>query len=165
MRYAWLLVALFLAACAAEDRAANGTAERAPGLTGLYSGSNGGGKKPAANGDRLCLRGEAVNPEGARFAFVTLGEAIERGRAACSGLGKARRVDDTLAVTMTGDGDCSFSARIVDERILFPAEVPEGCSYYCSEAASLAGQEFALSEAGEEAARRAVDLVGDPLCP
>lgn len=159
------MAALLLGACASEETGTDRSPEREPGLAGLYSASVGEGEDAAVRGDRLCFSGAASEPEGASFAFVTLGGTLERGRAACSGLGRARREENALTLTLAGEGDCSFTARIADERIRFPSKVPEGCSYYCSEAASLAGQEFALIEAGEEAARRALDLVGDPLCP
>jgi hypothetical protein len=165
MTHVPLLAALVLAACDGKEREMGHARYREPAIPELYSGSGRDGPEAMANSDRLCLRGVAEGPDEVRFALVTLGDALERGRAACSGLGRAKRTRDALTLTMAGDGDCTFTARIADERIRFPEQVPEGCSYYCSEEASLAGQAFALSEAGDDAARRAVDLVGDPLCP
>jgi hypothetical protein len=157
------ILCLFLVAGCGSDAPADPEGERDAGFTGLYeSSAQAGAAGGQAGGDRLCLVGAQ---DDARVAFVTLGGALEGGRAACSGLGTARREGDALVLTLAGDGDCSFSAAMENGRIAFPAEVPEGCAYYCSEEASLAGRQFALAEAGRAAARRARDLVGDPLCP
>jgi len=168
-----LFCRLLVAACAAEP-SDEPEKERDPGLSGLYEGIA-EAPEGAGAGDRLCLVGGEGEGEGegkgesearqARLAFVTLGGAITPGRAACSGLGTARREGGPLVVTLAGDGDCSFTAAIEDDRIAFPAEVPAGCAYYWSAQASLAGRDFVLVEAGRAAARRARDLVGDPLCP
>ena len=156
MRRALVFLLPFLAACGGADggRDVSEPEEgRSRGLEGHYQGS-----EKTRPGDRLCMIEEGDNA--ARFAFVTLGE----GRAACSGLGRAQRSADTLTLTLEGDGECEFEARIEAGRITFPQSVPDGCAYYCSEAASLASRIFDKSAGGLDAARSPRDLVGDPLC-
>ncbi len=65
---------------------------------------------------------------------------------------------------MAGDVDCAIDAEMEGTRVTFPATVPDGCSYYCSPAATLAGKAFEKTGDTAEDALRASDLVGNPLC-
>lgn len=149
-----LILLPLLAACNPGEGSSERAAQSGPsGLAGLYEGA-----ATDEEGNRLCMtsRGERQ----ARFAFVSLGE----GRAACSGSGMAMREGEALRLVLAGDGECEIAARMEDGRIALPAQVPEGCEYYCSDDANLAALEFERVDGGMEAARRARDLVGDQLC-
>lgn len=139
-----------LAACGGlEDGSDVGTRD----LTGLYLGE-GKGKQQ----DRICM---VTAPSGAvRFGIVTM----ERDRAACSGIGRVKRQGAEVTLIMGGDEDCAIRATIEGVRIKFPASISDSCTYYCSAGATLAGKRFEKTEDTAEAALRAADLVGDPLC-
>ena len=115
-------------------------------LTGLYRNET---------GDRLCL----VEHEEDRgtLGFVTAGDPP----AACSGAGAALRDGQTLRISLTGDEECGFEAKLIDGRLTFPQSLPQSCAYYCSPTASFAGR--SMTKAGDDASE-ARDLVGDPLC-
>jgi len=121
------------------------------GLAGLWEGG------PAARPNQLCLA-----PKGDSVQFgVTIWGA---GQASCSGAGIARRDGDRLTLTMTGDSSCVIDARLEGGRIVLPADLPQGCAYYCAQQARLAGAAFVQKAAGAAAAASAKDLAGDPLC-
>lgn len=117
-------------------------------LAGYYRG---------AGGSRLCVteRGRERH-----FAFVT---ATRNGN--CSGSGTmTRQRNGRIAVRLSGESRCAFSAGVDDKGISFPAAVPSGCAYYCGTKASLAGVRFDLAERGNTATAQARDLVDEPLC-
>ena len=72
----------------------------------------------------------------------------------------------TLRLTMNGDSPCAIEARIEGGRVTFPASLPASCSYYCAPgaAAGAGGMSFGKTGGTEAEARRARDIVGDPLC-
>jgi hypothetical protein len=65
---------------------------------------------------------------------------------------------------MSGDEPCTIEARIEGTRVAFPPSLPAGCAYYCSRGARFAGAAFDKTGGTAEDARRAQDLIGDPLC-
>ncbi len=156
-----MLLIIALAGCSGGEGGANGSGTARSGgsgpaqtatLTGLYESGDG----PRRN--QMCI----VDREGGRttFGLVTWGEGDRN----CSGSGLARREGDRLRLQMEGDEACVIDARLDGGRVALPATLPQGCAYYCGPSAALAGVRFEKT-AGEEAdARRAVDLVGDPLC-
>lgn len=95
-----------------------------------------------------------------RFALVFRAE-VDR---SCSGGGTLRRVDGGLRFTMAGESDCAFDATLDGRTITVAENVPAGCAYYCTAGTSLQGARFTLVAASVEDARRARDLVGEPLC-
>ena len=121
-------------------------------LTGLYET---GGTAPS----QICVTEQG---RAARFGLV-----IRRnGRPGCSGAGIAVRRGASLRLTMDGDSPCAIEARLDGGRVTFPASLPAGCSYYCApgSAAGADGITFEKTGGTREDARRARDIVGDPLC-
>ncbi|HWT12632.1 MAG TPA: hypothetical protein VN231_07755 [Allosphingosinicella sp.] len=157
-------IALLLAGCGTgagtgnSDGAGNGADEavraavQTATLTGLYEGGAG----PRRN--QLCIVDRAAGD--ARFGLVLWG----RSDSSCSGAGAAVREGALLRLAMEGDGSCEVAAAIEGGRVVFPAVVPAGCSYYCGGGATLAGAAFDKVGGTAEDALRASDLVGDPLC-
>jgi hypothetical protein len=154
-----LLMLLALSACRDGESAGNESAGRSKAppvqtasLTGLYEGG------AAQRRNQMCI----VERDGAAasFGFVTWAERDQN----CSGDGEAVRQGNVLRLTMTGDEQCVIEARIDGTRVTLPGQLPEGCGYYCGRGATLAGASFDKVGGTLEDARRAVDLVGDPLC-
>ncbi len=157
-----LLVALAIAAGSCgrgNEQAANGAVPAAPAepvqtatLTGLYESGEG----PRRN--QMCV----IEREGqrTRFGIVTWG----RGDYNCSGSGTATREGDRLRLAMDGSEACVIEARLSGRQVSLPASLPQGCAYYCGPESALAGTSFDKVGGEEADARRAVDLVGDPLC-
>ena len=153
----WLVLVALLSGCSGEgegegpgNQAAAGTGTLTR-LTGLYEG---GQTRPP---NQLCI----IEAQGeARFGLVVWGS----NQHSCSGSGTVSRSGDALRFRMAGDETCSFEARISGTSITLPAAVPDGCAYYCGARASLTGASFAQAGTSVEDARKARDLVGDPLC-
>lgn len=121
-------------------------------LTGLYESA---GTPPS----QLCITEQG---SAARFGLV-----IRRnGRPGCSGAGAAVRNGGTLRLTMNGDSPCTIAARLDGGRLTLPASLPAACSYYCAPgaAAGVGGMPFNKTGGTAADARRARDIVGDPLC-
>ena len=121
-------------------------------MTGLYET---GGTPPS----QLCITEQG---RAARFGLV-----IRRnGRPGCSGAGTAVRSGATLRLTMNGDSPCAIEARLEGGRLTFPASLPAGCSYYCAPGAAAGAGAMTFEKTGGTSAdaRRARDIVGDPLC-
>lgn len=142
---------------AAPDKTGSGAASKAkPGeirtLMGLYEG---GDVEPK---NQLCM----VENEGeqTRFGMVVWGA----NQHSCSGSGSAVRTGDKLQLKMAGDEACTIDASIKGASIHLSETVPEGCAYYCGARARLTAVRFDKVEDGREAAAKATDLVGDPLC-
>lgn len=160
-----LMLASFLAAGCGQDGGAPGkgagnrivTAPAPSGgpvqtatLTGLYESA---GESPS----QLCITEQGRT---ARFGLVTRRD----GRPGCSGAGTAMRTGATLRLVMNGESACAIEARLDGGRVTFPAGLPRGCSYYCAPGAGAGGVVFAKTGGTREAAGRARDIVGDPLC-
>ena len=121
-------------------------------LAGLYEGRAG------TRRNQLCL----VERDGAtRFGLIAW---ARQGDNSCTGRGRATRAGGRLSLAMQGDDSCIVEARIEGRSITLPATLPQGCAYYCGPGAEMAGTRFDRSVDGDDAARRAADLVGDPLC-
>lgn len=170
MRKALILLPLLAGACGAQDglnqadgpKAANGAAPAAGSgapppvvqtttLTGLYEGGTG-------QRSQLCIV-ERAGGQG-RFGMVVHGS----GGQSCAGSGVAVRQGPTVRLTMQGDEACTVSAQQQGTRLVLPAQLPAGCSYYCSRGATLGGAAFDKTGGTAEDAMRATDLVGDRLC-
>lgn len=118
-------------------------------VTGLY----------ARDTDRVC-----VVPEGRAYrigAFVDYGDGLS-----CAGSGRATRSGEVLRIELRGKGGiaCTFVAKFDGDRIVFPANLPDGCRRFCAPRASFAALNVErLSESAAEArALRGVD--GTRLC-
>lgn len=154
-----LLLALALSGCrGGEGEGGNEGAPRPAGpaqtatLTGLYEGGEGSRR------NQLCIVERAGRRTG--FGLVTWSGGDNN----CSGSGLAAREGERLRLTMEGDESCAIDARIEGTNVTLPAALPRGCAYYCGPGAQLAGATFDKVGGSEQDARRAVDLVGDPLC-
>lgn len=159
--HAAMLLIIALVGCSGGEGAGNGaaTTPARPGgpaqtvtLTGLYESGDG----PRRN--QLCI----VERERGRttFGLVTWGSGDRN----CSGSGLARREGDRLRLQMEGDETCVIDAAIDGMQVTLPGTLPPGCAYYCGPSAQLAGARFDKTGGEEADARRAADLVGDPLC-
>lgn len=83
----------------------------------------------ARDTDRLCI---VRSGGGYRIGgYVDYGEGVN-----CSGVGSVSRSGSSLRVKF-GDA-CAFDARFEGERIVFPAQLPEGCARLCGRRASFA---------------------------
>ena len=121
-------------------------------LTGLYEG---GGREPR---HQMCVvKGQGG---GQRFGLIVWGG----NQHSCSGSGTVTRSGDRLRLAMAGDSACTFEASISGKTIKLPGTVPQGCAYYCGQRATLGGAELTQQGTSEQAAMRAKDLVGEPLC-
>jgi len=160
MRILPILASLLAAACGQREGQPQNGSEAGPPpargpvqtatLTGLYEST---GSPPG----QLCIIEEG---RGAHFGLV-----IRRGEApGCSGAGSATRSGTTLRLVMNGDSACAIEARLDGTRVTFPDSLPSGCAYYCAPGASAAGAAFTKTGGTNDDARRARDLVGDPLC-
>ena len=121
-------------------------------LTGLYEGS---GQEPR---HQMCVvKGQAGDQ---RFGLIVWGG----NQHSCSGSGTVTRTGNRLRLAMTGDSACTIEASISGKTIKLPQTVPQGCAYYCGQRATLGGAELTQQGTTEQAAMRAKDLVGEPLC-
>ena len=127
--------------------------EPATSLTGLYEGGN--SDRP----NQLCIVEDGKGAP-ARFGLVVWGGGLH----SCSGTGTTERQGDRLTLTMAGDETCTIEAKMEDDTLVLPASAPEGCAYYCGARATLADARFARTGTTPADARKARDLVGDPLC-
>jgi len=109
----------------------------------------------ARDTDRLCI---VPRDSGYRVgAYVDYGD-----RVSCSGAGRLSRGGTVLHVELSPR--CSFDARVEGNRIVFPAEVPDGCAKLCSGHASfsaLAASRISESVSEAQALR---DPTGRRLC-
>ncbi|HEX8669674.1 MAG TPA: hypothetical protein VF727_15015 [Allosphingosinicella sp.] len=121
-------------------------------ITGLYEGGS------PARRDQLCI---APGKGGeARFGLLVWGQ----GMYSCSGAGEAVRKGSNLTLRMTGDSPCEIDATLEGGTITLPQSLPSGCSYYCASSARLEGARLIRTGASLEAAMKARDFTGDPLC-
>jgi hypothetical protein len=167
-----LVAALLLSSCSGSDdpeqknggnraapvvenpgtRPASGAPQALTTLTGLYEGS---GREPR---HQMCV----VEGKGGdrRFGLIVWGG----NQHSCSGSGTLTRTGNRLRLAMTGDSACTIEASISGKTIKLPETVPQGCAYYCGQRATLGGAELTQQGTTEQAAMRAKDLVGEPLC-
>lgn len=151
-RAAALVLLIALSGCGEDAGTVGAGSTGEAGLTGLYESGEG----PRRN--QICL---AERDGAARFGLVVwAGE----GNNSCTGKGRVTRQGDRLSLAMQGDETCAIEARIEGDSIALPASLPEGCAYYCGPGAEMAGTRFDRTGSSDDDARRAVDLVGDPLC-
>jgi len=158
MKRTWIAL-LLLAACGSGPKAGDaGNAQAAAPdtdvtrLLGLYESG------PEGQRSQLCMIGDA--PDEAAFGVTVWGANL----ASCSGSGKAVRQGNSLRLEMAGDQPCTIEARIEGGKVTLPGQVPQSCSYYCGNAATLARASFEKTGDTREAALKATDLVGEPLC-
>jgi hypothetical protein len=161
MRKALILLAL-LAGCSRQPEPANEQAARQEprpqrpvgqlrSLTGLYE--SGDRRAPS----QLCI---IQRRRSAEFGLVVRGP----GAASCAGSGSVRRIGRRLRFTMAGESRCVLNATIEGTSIVLPESAPRGCAYYCGAPAQLTKVRLTRNGGTKDAAMRARDLVGEPLC-
>ncbi|MDQ2893706.1 MAG: hypothetical protein M3R64_11555 [Pseudomonadota bacterium] len=109
----------------------------------------------ALDSDRVC-----VVPAGS--SSYRIGALVEFGPAqGCAASGTAERNADRVDIRF---GDCRFQARLVGERLEFPATIPDICDRLCTGRASLAALtvEHLSASRSEAATLRGPDRT--PLC-
>ncbi len=109
----------------------------------------------ALDSDRVC-----IVPAGT--SSYRIGALVEYGPAqGCAASGTAERNADRVDIRF---GDCRFQARLVGERLEFPATIPETCDRLCTGRASLAALtvEHLSASRSEAATLRGPDRT--PLC-
>lgn len=149
-----ILLPMLLAACSepAQD-AGPPMASNSP--VGLYERS-GVPDRPS----RICIAGQGA---AMRFGVNTSYE----GPQSCTAKGTVRQAGASLTLLIDGNPACSLKATATATGLsLDSAEGPE-CAYYCGTNTGFdPGAQNAFAKVGstEADARRAVDLVGDPLC-
>jgi hypothetical protein len=121
-------------------------------LAGLYESG------AAGQPNQLCILDDGKGTP--RFGLIVWGGNLH----SCSGEGTATREGEKLTLAMSGDSQCRIDATVRGGTITLPASVPEGCSYYCGARARLTGASFTQKGTSEADARRARDLVNEPLC-
>jgi hypothetical protein len=144
-----LAALLLLLPCACSG--GNTPGAQASGPAGLYEGGR------ADRPDRLCLTGGGAD---LRFGLIVWGE----GDSNCTARGVASLAGGRLTLRTAGDETCTIETITKDGRLFLPQALPDGCAYYCGERARLAGAQFEFRKGGDEAAAKAKDLVGDPVC-
>ena len=122
-------------------------------LTGLYEGRGEGERR-----SRICMIARADGI----ISFGLVAWTADGG--ACSGSGEVERQGEALRLTMAGNEQCLIEARMVGSELALATSVPQGCAYYCSPGAGIAGERFRKTGGTAAAALRATDLAGDPLC-
>ena len=121
-------------------------------LAGLYEGGEG------AQRHQMCVVERRAGEQ--RFGLIVWGE----NQHSCMGSGTISREGDRVRLAMAGDSACTIEATVSGNSIRLPTAVPQGCAYYCGQRASLGGALLTQQGTSEEAAMRAKDLVGEPLC-
>lgn len=159
MRPAILVPLLLLSSCdggGGNETAGSNSRESAvqtDDLTGLYEGQGEGERR-----NRICMISRSSGT--ISFGIVTWKSVS----GTCSGAGEVTRRGDVLRLAMSGGEKCVIEARMTGTQIAFASSLPETCAYYCSPGATIAGETFEKTGGTAEAAMRATDLVGDPLC-
>lgn len=157
-----LAVALILAGCSRApntDDAGGAALEKAAIAAGVI-------RDPAASEiaglyardtDRVCIAA-------ARQGGYRIGASVDYGTEGCSASGTVARSGEALRVVFDAAPGCSFDARLDQDRIVFPGQMPAACDRLCSARASFAALEAdLLSEAVSEAMAMR-DTKGRALC-
>lgn len=158
-----LILLLAVAGCAREvprEEAAGAALERAAIASGMVrdpKGTDFAGLY-ARDTDRVCI-------VASRGGGYRIGASIDYGGTeGCSGRGTVTRSGEALRIDFADAPGCGFDARLDQDRIVFPGEVPAACERLCSERASLAALEAdLLSQVPAEAAQLR-DRTGRSLC-
>ena len=147
-----ILLPLLLTACSEPAEKAVVPAIAGDSVAGLYERA-GVPDKPS----RICIAGEGAD---LRFGLNSSYEGPE----SCTAKGRVRRAGSAVRLLIDGEPACSLSATVTATGLtLNRPEGPE-CSYYCGGNTGLDEGEFAKVGSTQADTKKAVDLVGDPLC-
>ena len=140
---------------ASASSTAQGSESRQPSRIGALTGLYEGGGQPR---NQMCVVEGKGGEE--RFGLIVWGGYQQ----SCMGSGTITRSGGRIRLAMAGDSACTIEATISGKTVKLPSSVPQGCSYYCGSRASLGGAELIQQATTKEAAMRAKDIVGEPLC-
>lgn len=147
-----ILLPLLLVAC--SDPVENGVAP-VPGtspLIGLYERA-GVPHRPS----QICITGEGAET---RFGLNSSYE----GPQSCTAKGRVTRAGSVLTFLIEGDPACSLKARLTPTGLALDKPQGAECDYYCARDTELEPGLFEKMGNSRVEARKAVDLVGEPLC-
>lgn len=82
----------------------------------------------------------------------------------CEGQGSAVVDGESVKITLSGKGSCSFEAHYDGVELRFPGKIEAGCAEYCSPRASMSGTHYFMVEPGDVAARQTLGREIDRLC-
>lgn len=109
--------------------------------------------------DRFCAVGTDEN--GYQVGMI----AVFGPESKCEGLGEATRNGESVSVSLTSKGNCSFTATYDGVEIKIPGNLPESCESYCTPRAGFNGVSFYLVGEGDEVARSTRGRDIESLCP
>lgn len=110
----------------------------------------------ARDTDRMCIVGPERDEQ-------RIGVSIDYGEGQwCSASGSVRRIGESLRVTL--GPACRFKAKFEGDQIIFPVELPAGCSDRCVGRASLAALDVERLSSSTSEARMLRDRAGHGLC-
>lgn len=147
-----ILLPLLLAACSQPAEKTQSKVTDADAPVGLYERAGVPGKP-----SRICIAGQGGEM---RFGLNSSYEGPE----SCTAKGRVRQAGSALTLVIDGNPACTLSANLTGRGLTLNR--PEGaeCSYYCGGNSGLDEGPFEKVGDTEAAARKAVDLVGEPLC-
>ena len=108
--------------------------------------------------DKLC----AVKKSADSFDIGFL--SVSGSDSKCEATGSAKLNGETVDITLSGQGECKFTARYDGFELRFPAVIGSNCARYCSERTSFSGTHYFLIEPGNAAARDTLGRDIEKLC-
>lgn len=148
---ALLLLPILLVACSQPSGDATAPASRSASIAGLYERV-----APGDVIDRICLTADKP----ARFGLSIPGE----GAVSCTARGEVSAQGAKLALRIDGAPACDLRATTTAAGLTLDTAEGRECAYYCGSTASLTPGAFTRTGTSAADIRKAVDLVGDPLC-
>lgn len=174
MKRFWLSLPLLLAACGQEDKPSqSGAADTSAAGRALDEKAIAAGILPDPKNFRFGGRYETRSDIGTdKFCAVADGNknysigmlAVFGPESKCEGRGTATVEGETVRITLSGKGSCSFEAHYDGVELRFPGKIEAGCAEYCSPRASMSGTHYFMVEPGDAAARQTLGREIDRLC-
>lgn len=148
----FLLLLAALAGCSEQPAPPVVASAEGTVLTGLY-------ERPgsASAPDRMCI---VEDDEAARFGLVGWGE----GGRNCTAKGRVIREGSALDLRIDGDPACTLTAAATATGLLLAKPRGAECGYYCGVGGELSEGAFTRVATTAVEARKATDVVGEPLC-
>lgn len=106
---------------------------------------------------RICIVGQGAQT---RFGL----NASYEGPESCTAKGRVQSTGPVLTFAIDGDPACRLAATKTATGLLLNAPEGRECAYYCGRNTGLDAGPFEKVGDTEADARKAVDLVGEPLC-
>lgn len=108
--------------------------------------------------DKFC----AVKRSGNSFDVGFL--SVSGSESKCEGTGIATLDGENVVISLSGRGDCKFTARYDGLELRYPSVIDAGCASYCSDRTSFSGTHYFMIEPGNAAARDTLGRDIDRLC-